>query len=336
MRNENTYELWEKLKLMGNFEDTYYDKSLLNDMLEDMMIKDEKEIFILLPEDLLRSFFRVISPLSFMYEDILSLFEQCKAQSSTENIEIEYESNDSVSDSFNIEHFLHAKKVLQEIQVHQNYIVLTKEQLWKLWDIRCQRDTLYHVKSIVYSEWKEQYFHDVNSWPSIKLDYEQIVSGCRIEKELLKAYSFWKELFYYYRSTKIPRGDWVSECQKRKDDLLWQETDFCLNSILENLYLLAENYDELSKEEQIRIKEELDDFIKNLKIVDFSCDVIVEKWNQFLQLPIWKKRHEVYSIWIFTQMIAKFPRENLLFNIENGVLAFPFSGACIAVAPLSA
>lgn len=170
----------------------------------------------------------------------------------------------------------------------------------------------------------------MNSWPSIKLDYEQIVSGCRIEKELLKAYSFWKELFYYYRSTKIPRGDWVSECQKRKDDLLWQETDFCLNSILENLYLLAENYDELSKEEQIRIKEELDDFIKNLKIVDFSCDVIVEKWNQFLQLPIWKKRHEVYSIWIFKQMIAKFPRENLLFNIENGVLAFPFSGACIA------
>lgn len=332
MRNENTYELWEKLKLMGDFGDTYYDKSLLDDMLEDMMITDEKEICTLLPEELLRSFFNVISPLSFMYEDILSLFEQCKAQSSTENIEIEYESNDSVSDSFNIEHFLHAKKVLQEIQVHQNYLVLTKEQLWKLWDIRCQRDTLHIVKSIVYSEWKEQYFHDVNSWPSIKLDYEQIVSGCRIEKELLKAYSFWKELFYYYRSTKIPRGDWVSECQKRKDDLLWQETDFCLNSILENLYLLAENYDELSKEEQIRIKEELDDFIKNLKIVDFSCEVIVEKWNQFLQLPIWKKRHEVYSIWIFTQMIAKFPKDKLSFNIEKGVLSFPFSGACIAKA----
>ena len=153
MRNENTYELWEKLKLMGDFGDTYYDKSLLNDMLEDMMITDEKEICTLLPEELLRSFFKVISPLSFMYEDILSLFEQCKAQSSTENIEIEYKSSDSVSETFNIEHFLHAKKSLQEIQVHQNYIVLTEEQLRKLWNIRCQRNKSYDVKSIVYKEW---------------------------------------------------------------------------------------------------------------------------------------------------------------------------------------
>lgn len=330
MRNENTYELWEKLKLMGDFGDTYYDKSLLNDMLEDMMITDEKEICTLLPEELLRSFFKVISPLSFMYEDILSLFEQCKAQSSTENIEIEYKSSDSVSETFNIEHFLHAKKSLQEIQVYQNYIVLTEEQLWKLWNIRCQRNKSYDVKSIVYKEWKEQYFHNMNSWPAKKLDYEQIVNGCTIEEELLKAYSFWKALFYYYRSTEIPRGEWRRECQKREDPLLWAETDFCLNSILENLYLLAENYGELLIEEQIGIKEKLEDFIKSLKMEVIPCDVLVERWDQFLQLPVWKKRYEVYSIWIFTQMIAKFPKDKLSFNIEKGVLSFPFSGVCIA------
>lgn len=330
MRNENTYELWEKLKLMGDFGDTYYDKSLLNDMLEDMMITDEKEICTLLPEELLRSFFKVISPLSFMYEDILSLFEQCKAQSSTENIEIEYKSSDSVSETFNIEHFLHAKKSLQEIQVHQNYIVLTEEQLRKLWNIRCQRNKSYDVKSIVYKEWKEQYFHNMNTWPAKKLDYEQIVNGCTIEEELLKAYSFWKALFYYYRSTEIPRGGWWRECQKREDPLLWPEIDYCLNSILENLYLLAENYSELLMEEQIVIKEKLEDFIKSLKMEVVPCDVLVEKWDQFLQLPVWKKRYEVYSIWIFTQMIAKFPKDKLSFNIEKGVLSFPFSGACIA------
>lgn len=122
----------------------------------------------------------------------------------------------------------------------------------------------------------------------------------------------------------------MSECRKRNDNLLWQETDFCLKSILENLYLLAENFDDLSIEEQIGIKEKLDNFIKDLKFEVLPCSVLVEKWDQFLQLPVWKKRHEVYSIWIFTQMIAKFPKEKLSFSIENGVLSFPFSGACIA------
>lgn len=41
----------------------------------------------------------------------------------------------SVSDKFNIEHFLQARKVLHEMEIMQNRIILEEAQVCKMWNL---------------------------------------------------------------------------------------------------------------------------------------------------------------------------------------------------------
>lgn len=65
-------------------------------------------------------------------------------------------------------------------------------------------------------------------------------------------------------------------------------------------------------------------------IIDGYVEKNIQVWKEFLKLPVWEKRHEVYSIWIFRRIIASFPKECVTFRINNGILIFPFSGANMA------
>ncbi len=46
--------------------------------------------------------------------------------------------------------------------------------------------------------------------------------------------------------------------------------------------------------------------------------------DRFLSLPVWQKRHEIYAVWIFTEMVAAVDRHDLEVHHDHGRLAFEF------------
>ncbi|WP_282244167.1 hypothetical protein [Stenotrophomonas sp. PS02300] len=56
--------------------------------------------------------------------------------------------------------------------------------------------------------------------------------------------------------------------------------------------------------------------------------------DDVLDLPVWKKRHELYSVWVATQIASSSGRAPD-WILTNGVLSFSFAGADVARFPLS-
>lgn len=139
MRNQDTANLWLSLKKLGNFKDTYYDKSLLDDLRHELSIGAdddiEKSIQEFAPERVLDAFFAVISPLSVMYADILNLFEHCDASRSAENVTIEFDISKSKCTRFDVSHFMHAEQVLGTVRELTNKMLPTMDGVKALWHI---------------------------------------------------------------------------------------------------------------------------------------------------------------------------------------------------------
>lgn len=333
--NPNTATLWSALRQAANFQDTFYDNNILESLQTILQVDAQADIHAAIqkfpPEIVLDAFFHVMAPFTTMYSDILNLYARCGANQSSENITIKFDISKSRCIHFKINHFIRAQLKLKEVEELQDQMVLTPDIIQKLWGLRGG-----DVHSTFFALWESAYFNNLDSWPTENLDFTSIVSCSPIREGLLNAFRLWQALFAFYRSTGIKRSEWFSKISKANNvDLLMPETDYCLLSILKSLYYLAESFSMLSPDKQQEIYSVLDslsgqaDFhkalVKNLKAV----------WEEFLTLPVWKHRYEVYSVWIFTQIVMKIPDSCIKFHISKEILAFPFSGACLATATLN-
>jgi len=50
-------------------------------------------------------------------------------------------------------------------------------------------------------------------------------------------------------------------------------------------------------------------------------------FQDILQLPIWKARHELYSVWIFSEIIRAFPYDDIEFIVKDNQIVFSWEGA---------
>lgn len=79
----------------------------------------------------------------------------------------------------------------------------------------------------------------------------------------------------------------------------------------------------------------LDKIIQRIQYKEGYTEKCRKMLKEFLMLPVWKHRYEVYSIWIFTYIVKDIPHECVKYHVKNGVLSFPFSGACLASVTLN-
>lgn len=325
MRKNNALALWGKLKKLGNFSDKDYDACIIKDLKIALEIKGdfEKAILKIKEEDFLISFFDVISPLTEMYTDILNLFERSGAQVKGKNIEIQLQSTSGFK-NFNSSHFIEARNVIEFVKQYIQKVVLTNEGIMKL-----RKLSNYSNKNILnksFKEWISVYKNE--DWPVIQLDFLNVIKTSAIKNLLTKVYKIWTELFSYYKSFNIPRNKWREFARKQNQDIIWPETDNVLGLILSALYYIAENYQSFTPDEQKEVTVILQEISKYVQddVIKKALPVL----ENFLRLPIWEFRHEIYSIWIFTRMIADIPDSFLKFNLNDNTLKFTFNAELLA------
>lgn len=114
---------------------------------------------------------------------------------------------------------------------------------------------------------------------------------------MLKSFECWQALFDFYKSTDkgIWRG-WIDKYKGVKKSLLYCESDYCLGSILLDLYYLAERYLIFSDAEKEKARKRLTEFLEAFEISDRYVEKNIQVWQEFFKLPVWEKRYEVYSI----------------------------------------
>jgi hypothetical protein len=107
------------------------------------------------------------------------------------------------------------------------------------------------------------------------------------------------------------------------------ETDFWASSFLQVATVAAEEIGEGRKRVTPQF---LSDFSGQLDAIQRTERV--QEWQEVLRellnLPIWQRRHELYAVWVGSQIVEALDDIEAIFHAEGGVLEFPFSGAHLA------
>lgn len=203
MRNNNTRNLWDAIKKMGNFLDSYYDKNIELDMKNELGLKKNESLQELQPEIVFSTFFKVMSPLSIMYEDILYLFNCCKANKSSQNIEIVFQSSEFLSAKFNIQHFIEAKSKLKNVKIYAKKISIDAKKIMNIWSLKSENNIRENevIKNELFRKWADEYWINKNKWPEVTLKFEEIAKNLPISDLLLRSFECWEELFAFYKLT---------------------------------------------------------------------------------------------------------------------------------------
>ena len=242
MWNENTKGLWNAVKKMGKFSDSYYDKNIEWEMKNKLGLGKNESLQELSPEVVFNTFFEVLSPLSIMYEDILCLFEQCKASNSSRNIEIEFQSEKTSFVRFNVQHFIEAKSKFENVRICVRKISVNANGIKKIWSLRSGDNFRKKeaIKNTIFHKWADEYCNNKDRWPEIQLDFKEYAKDLPITELLVKGFECWQALFDFYRLVdRKNRRDYIDEYSKLEQELLRAESDYCLLSILYNLYYMS-------------------------------------------------------------------------------------------------
>lgn len=85
------------------------------------------------------------------------------------------------------------------------------------------------------------------------------------------------------------------------------------------------NMDELNKSIKANeLSDKLKDFFDSFPIITSTEDRMVKRLTNLLNLPIWKRRHELYSAWMLTNIEKSFEDYPLTVHHTDGVLKMPF------------
>jgi hypothetical protein len=117
--------------------------------------------------------------------------------------------------------------------------------------------------------------------------------------------------------------------------LLWQlDSELWAGSFAKRVYAIAEEISTLAgsekKQKADQLSERLDEVFLKLPKVEFKGESLIRELEEFLNLPIWKKRHELYSVWICTQIVNAFENLSLRIHQVDETLTFSFSGTHFA------
>lgn len=344
--NKESMLLWTALSKLGKFGDSDYDKAILDDLRQELHIDKTadfvEEVYNCSPEMVLQAFFNVTAPLTDMYADILNLFETCSATQSSQNIDISFDSSRTKITKFNIDHFLHAKESLIGIRKKRRELLIKENSIESFES--CLHDLLAYLfknkNSCSYppisnsniTKWLDEYYTNRDRWPTASPDFNSVLNGIEDDVGFQLLFSFWTDMYSFCKNACSNRGENYDIVWKNgnKSQLLQREINCFLGTSLEQIVLATERYREKPSYYKERVQQSINTFKNSIKYSEHETEDLFNSFKEFLRLPVWKHRYEVYSIWVFTRIIDGLTEADIKFNIRDNTLSFPFSGACLA------
>ena len=303
-------------------------------------------------EQFLGSFFTAAQPYAEMMSELLTMFERAGAKTTRRNLLVQFRFSETLPPlAFDLEHFRKWLLRWQEIEASWLANVWSSKELWTLSKIlRGTRSST--VDDVNAREWITLYF-EAEKWPDFVPSAPR-TGHSRLDAALGRAWTVWGAVVRASAAQGPDRKRLRERAFGQPDDYpsldpeedarrLWPvrllgelDRDNWAGSFATDLYHRAEqlsNADDADQEQNaVSLAEILERFFAALPKAIVGGRALQKQIEEFLQLPLWKQRHELYSAWVFTRILDALEPTAPRVHLVEEELSFSFSGSHLATA----
>jgi hypothetical protein len=348
---KETLELWDYLKSTGGLDIQNYDFSIIEELQNELslpigadfekQLKDEN-ISI---EDFIVSFFKIVEPFSEMMSDLLLMFENAGAKTSNENLFIEFDFDNTKSDlKFNLEHFKNWINIWKKVKNKYNANLWNYDLIWSLCGVL--KNSNFRSQNPTLRKWLKIY-NELMLWP----DFTPNLPNCSntdLNQLIQRAWNLWTTIVKESSQLTKDRRELHKEYLNNRKLYEQNENEYSWSPLLlaqidhdnwsgrfaEKVFSTIEELNTLDtkiKEKYLsKLINNLEQLFRNIPTVEIEEDGIINDFKEFLNLPIWKKRHELYSAWISTCILEALKQNPYRIHTFNKCIVFSFSGTHLA------
>lgn len=135
----------------------------------------------------------------------------------------------------------------------------------------------------------------------------------------------------FHRLRQRPSEQPLTPAQKEELDTVMDATDFWDVSIVDSINYIKQGLNS----QNLDPGRTYETVMRAVSLIPVKQQWVNERYQELLDilnLPTWKRRHELYSVWVGTQLlnVAKAHASHLEFHPHNNVLSFAFGGNLLA------
>jgi hypothetical protein len=341
-------ELWRLLETTGGLlaGDDDYDRPLVDelrarlDLPLDVPIDEALDAKGVSTEAFVEAFFNAVEPYVAMWSDLLALFERAAATAGDQNLQVDYRfgAGSSLKLRFDLEHF---RRVIERVALLRARFDLRRESLASdLWKIT-------RVVEVDWGPWTPAPTDplerirlacgpDSHAWP-VELPQPPQSGDQRLDGLVNEAWLLFDAFLRALRAISRNHASLMRLADEERtpsvlfgataEQVRQTESDFWLPT---TVVTLSEGIRRLAPGQRDEVAARLDDALSPLRNADPSLLAPSRRLEEFLQLPIWKHRYELYSNWVCTQVVAALEDAGPLIHAADGTIIFSFSGTHLA------
>lgn len=356
-------DVWAFLNQSGGLSLDNYDKELPKELFESLRSLSSStsatnldsllETNAVSIEEFLVAFFRVVQPFADMMMDLLRMFEEADASQGKLNLAVRFNFDKDLPPlEFDLEHFRRWQEIWQRVAGTYLANLWNSHTLWQLNSLLRSMDA--QVRDLRMKQWLDDYSGSDNRrgrWS----DAEPPSPQCGFPELDATLVRVWRVWLTVVRQSKRYGGDREelhrlcfgenridrSESQPKQYQEPWPlellgglDSDHWPASLARGAYSKAEAIRELPEPERSReaeaLNQRLTELFDSLQVVKVEGESLQRTLQDFLNLPIWKQRHELYSAWISTQIVNALRDHSVDIHCVGGQLLFEFRGTHLA------
>ncbi|RAT97843.1 YfaP family protein [Brevibacillus sp. Leaf182] len=342
---QTSVEVWEYLLSQGGMDLKSYDSDILNEMRGKLNIpllrgkNDFKQELILHKidaEQLIIAFFSAVAPFSSMMSDLLVQFEKSGALRTTHNLKIKFDFDaKSTALEFDLEHFrswqiqfIHALRPVYVYEVNPEVLFQLYSDLRRFLDVTGLDWNPHHQEV---KRWISDY--DSDSLPKYTIIFPS-VGDEEFDRVFSSLYELWQQvwadcLFHNVtRTTGVQTGkdaDDYKRCLQKLESDMWLRQFLLILEVLHSRSIPgtcdAGRLNVWWQDVVQFMTKLLGSITRTLR----NKSVLTQELVSLLELPIWRKRYDLYAAWISTQIMVAMNDSSMTYIHENGTVTFSFS-----------
>ncbi len=338
------YELWNSLVDQAGLDLKRYDSEIETNLRQYLSFPENGDIASLIndhkisPEVLLAGFFTTLQPFTEMFSDILKLIVEIGLREGKDNLLIHFDFDQAETQfKFDLENF---RRQFEIFSKGTRSILIEHWSYSRLWDLAKQFDYDDTVTPAVKS-WVSKY--DAGFWDESDVappqsgdnDLDEKLSHVWLIRNALisgaKAVgSTLDDLRNFDKSSSNLNEIIISDGRVNLTNeviafLRYIHSDHWARSITTRTYAKA-NQARQDSDYAKQLSEKLKTVLYNPPPEKREIEDVIRNLEDLLQLPIWKYRYELYSIWILTQIVEAFGGVSQFdFLLEDDIFHIPFA-----------
>jgi hypothetical protein len=342
--HKDSLAAWDDLKERGGLELDGRDEGLADELINLLAPAAgtlDEALLRATTDELVRAFFNVLQPFVAMFRAILEFFEKAGAAQGREQWNIMVDDVD-----VSLDHFRRFLEKWDSVPCEIEVPAVDFDGLWAFARVSDKVPEMLDVRHGV--GWREQYvpgIPDVDAWlrayrtgdtryegwpqsltpSSLGSGYADAAAiGVASLDFIRKAYRTRREMIEGWRK--------VASLYANRDDgfslqsIAFSESDYLLGYVVGRLArsrsLPAATREELGK----RLQDEYARYGRR----KIGAWIGIADLLSYLSLPIWKKRHELYAVWIATEIVNALPEHECEIHHQDGKIVFAFRETLVA------